>query len=406
MVEVHHHFADAPHPELFDIEGDFARITGISIETYLGHVFAIWAYIDAHTPALLAGDLQAIVNHPETSLRNTGVDIAEFKATLRQLSRTPAQAREQLMNARATPPYFDFVLFQDYPLIEFPDGFFWPLDPGFLIDKFGEGIFWLLHRPIPGFSAEQTRDRNLHFRQWWGRLFEEYVHRLMEFFYPVVSGRYLRIPEDPRAMTRCDAMLDSRPSVALLEYKASYLRTDAKLSGSDEVLEEIRRKVAAGGEAGESAKGVRQLAASCTHLQRTGEIAGLGPFPNVERIYPVLVTLDNAFSALGLSWYLDTLFRQALPADVNRDRVAPLTVMTSEDLENVLPYTREQSFTDLLRTYHAEDAELRTSFRFVMQKRVRREDGPRNEYVDGRAHAWEQALLERYFPRQGDAAIT
>jgi hypothetical protein len=210
MLEIHDEFRVRRHPEFFDIADTFHRTTGISIDAYLHHVLAVWALVDSGVPQLLAGNLRAVVVHPDTALRDTGVDVDEFKATLRQLALTPPVARARLTEGPAIPPFFDFVLFQDYPLIEFPEGHFWPLDSGFLLDKFAEGLFWLLHRPDPSLDQAALTLRISRFRQWWGRLFEEYAHRLMEFFFPPLAGRYSRIPDPPgEAMTRCDAVLDS-----------------------------------------------------------------------------------------------------------------------------------------------------------------------------------------------------
>jgi hypothetical protein len=195
--------------------------------------------------------------------------------------------------------------------------------------------------------------------------------------------------------------------MVLFEYKASYLRTDAKLSGSGErLLREVRRKVATAGGTGERAKGIHQLAMSCDLLQRTGAIPGLGAFPGVRRIYPVLVTLESAFAANGMNRHLDQMFQQAFRELNNQDGLAPLTVMTAEDLENVLPYTRNRSFVALLQTYHEDDPQLLTSFRFVSQRRIRGERWPENEFTLPGARRWRQALLERYFPRRGDGALT
>ena len=407
MLEVHEEFRVRGHREFFDLAAEFLRVTGVTIDTYLHHLFAILALADTGVPQLLAGNLRAIVIQPETALQGTAVEVDEFRATLRQLSLTPEQAHARLTDGRPFEPYFDFVLFQDYPLIEFPEGHFWPLDMGFILDKFAEGIFWLLHRPDPALDEASLTRRNRRFRQWWGRLFEEYAHRLMEFFFPPI-GRYSRIPDDPgEAMTRCDAVLETRPELVLFEYKASYLRTDAKLSGSPgQLLEDVRRKVATAAGGGEGAKGIHQLAASCVRFHQTGEIPGLGAIGGIRRVYPVLVTLDAAFAANGMNRYLDELFKGAVGPLANPGVVAPLTVLTAEDLENVLPYTPERSFVDLLQTYHTEDPELLTSFRFVAQRRIRRERWPENGFTAPKALEWQQALIERYFPRRGDGAIT
>jgi len=404
MLEIHDSLGG--RPEWFDVRGEFQRATGLTIDSYIHHVFAVWAFVDAMTPALMAGNPQAIANHPETALHNTGVNVDEFKAALRQISLRPDEFRARLIAGPPRPPYFDFVSFQDYPVIEFPPGFFWPIDPGFLIDKLGEGVFWLLHRPDPALSAGANTQRNFRLRQWWGRLFEEYIDLLMRNFY-AASGRYARIPEGAGAGARCDAVLDSGPSLVLFEFKASYLRTDAKLSAaSDILLADIQQKFAAGGGQGEAAKGVRQLAHMCVHVQRTGEVPGVGAFPGV-RLFPALVAMDNALASLEVGWHLNALFRTAL-VELGGDpsRVAPLTVLTGEDLEKVLPYTSERSLVELLQLYHDEDPDLHTSFRFVMSRRVYRSPGLRNQWIEDRADLWKDDLLDRYFPRRGDGAIT
>jgi hypothetical protein len=318
---------------------------------------------------------------------------------MKQLRRTPAEQRTRLAQDGADASSFDFIAFRDYPLVEFPEGCAWALDQQFLLEKMGSGVFWLLHREDPTLDKKANGSRNQGLRTWWGRLFEEYAHRLMTVFYSETGDRYHRFPEGMAAGSgSCDAWLDCGSKAMVFEYKGSYLNQPARLSSDPNVLEEdLRRKFASRGSAGKAYKGVFQLA-RCVKQARSGELAD-GPRRD-QPIQAVLVGLDLALGASMVNWRLQAWFEEALREnDVDATTIAPLCVLTIEDLEDVLPYTSNRSLLGMVEQQRAMDPEAKGPFREFMQQELFAGGKRDNEWIGGRARAWKDALRVKYFPR-------
>src|ERR1700730_17082267 len=80
-------------------------------------------------------------------------------------------------------PGDDFTLFPAYPLVEIARDIYTCLDPGFLVEKAGRGLFWTIS------SALQSKQKN-RLLSFWGAVFEVYVNSIMRQSYKA-RGRYL-----------------------------------------------------------------------------------------------------------------------------------------------------------------------------------------------------------------------
>src|SRR6267142_2606929 len=74
-------------------------------------------------------------------------------------------------------------------------------------------------------------------------------------------------------------------------------------------------------------------------------------FANTSVIYPVLVVHDTRLDAPALGHFLENDFRSLLGTVPPGKRVAPLTVMTIQDLENLERSVESFSFVKLLEDY-------------------------------------------------------
>jgi hypothetical protein len=133
-----------------------------------------------------------------------------------------------------------------------------------------------------------------------------------------------------------DATLNDVTEVAIFEMKAAWLREDAIVDETHEnFLRDIRAKYGALPESGEREKGVAQLARSIGALAR-GEWLGMnGEYREAQVLYPVLVVHDTRMDAPALGNFLAGEFVTLLGPIPAGKHVAPLTVMTINDLENM-----------------------------------------------------------------------
>src|SRR5207244_4183510 len=141
----------------------------------------------------------------------------------------PALA-EKVRKSSSSRPGDDLTIFQAFPLIEIADGLYTCLDPGFLIEKAGRGLFWIL------FTALHDHQRNK-LATFWGAVFEVYVNNILQQCYKA-EGTFIPEPKFPNGDQAFDACLVERGSLVVFEHKSSTIRADSKYGGNVEKLKE------------------------------------------------------------------------------------------------------------------------------------------------------------------------
>jgi hypothetical protein len=326
-----------------------------------------------------------------------GATPEELRAFLSALSLRPDELRQRLLRPEERPATLNFSTFRDRPLVQVADGIYRVIDPEFLLNKLGDGVFWYLHR------GAQNESKVNELRGWWGGLFEEYTHRLMQHYFPPQGGRYIPRPRfDGNGDEAVDAMLALPNSLVLFEFKGSLVKKDARHSGhSRRLAHDVRKKFASIRSDRQRATGVTQLARAIRQLlapasQGSGR---LGPVKRerARRIYPVLVCLDTGMGSPLMNCYLHRQMCRAL-GPVDAHRVRPLTLLTIEDLERVLPYTEEHSFAEILDKWHACDPDMLTSFGYVMEDELYSSARKDNTWIQSKWKEWSDHVIHFFFP--------
>jgi hypothetical protein len=303
----------------------------------------------------------------------------------KKLDRGAPRTREQFLKDLTDRNAFTASLnvFRQHPLLRCDDGRIVILDLQAVTDLLTSGVYWLLYDGLPKLRRER-------FREIWGRAFELYVTDLMRAFYPP-SAEMLRT-DVQYADGQIDALLDFGPDVFVFEIKSSLLTEPAK-RGSDLALLErdvVRKFVR--NERGKP-KGVLQLARAARAI--TGRIVSTAVAPT--RIYSVLITDEPACECFAFNAYLNEPFVREM-GDFRG--VRPLTVMSIDEFEELLPYVANGTFS------WAEVCEERFDGREVRVTSVhqatydlrhqRGSDVQRNEYLLKRFEEIFQDILQTY----------
>ena len=209
------------------------------------------------------------------------------------------------------------LVFRDRPLLQLPDGRFLVLDLQFLFESASAGLSWTLMEHL------DKGERGL-FLEYWGGIFEQYVQNLLGHYYPAQT------PID-RSYSggQIDGVLVVGGDVVVFEVKAGFLRQEVKGARDPALIDAALRKKYVIDSEGRRV-GVRQLAATSTSILEN-RVTGLST-PGL--IYPVLVGEDPILQTPGVNIYLNDIFRE----EITSDRVAPLTVMLVDELEQLLPH--------------------------------------------------------------------
>lgn len=373
----------------------FATLTGLDIRQYLKLYFAIYALhsilqgkhpdeINAN-PAIINFDKEQVFSLMDFS---TGERDIFFKRVLSDLEHVTERVKRDNGSGRAWQ--FDFTTFRSYPLVynsESKQGFTCIAYP-FLVEKLASGVY---HTILNSWN-EGDRERG-RFQIYWGKVFEQFVNDRLREEYPssTIADRFYANPYFSKKHSGAlvevsDAILDYGESLVLLEHKGGYLSLDEKYSDDVEKL--------LGGIAGKFGldKGIKQLARSVETLfnkdagkcdtfsqlddqGRCGKVFTSEDIKRLKRVYPVIVVQDFSLTMGFVNRRLrvqfdETIGQRAINPTV---RVCPLSLITVENLEDVLEHLTEVSLIELLDEYvkveHAPLSNFDEMFKAVLKKK-------------------------------------
>lgn len=255
------------------------------------------------------------------------------------------------VNESKERPANDLTIFQAFPLVEIANDVFVCLDPGFLVDKAGRSLYWTLFFQIP----EDQRGKLASF---WGAVFESYVNYVLEKSYSA-GGKFLPDPRFPNGDASFDACILEGRNLLVLEHKSSVIRADAKYSGDPAKLKKELDLKFIEGEA-DGAKGLTQIS---KHLYRffNGEKLGDLSSADVDRVFPIMVCLENTMVVPYVGRYLNEQFREMLPRRGFRQVVTPVFILGAPDIENLLGYLQSYALSEILESYYSKNRSLTTS---------------------------------------------
>lgn len=330
----------ARYPEFADA---FLRATGLSIDQYRSCVASLSIYTifnRADGPMFLAGSVGAA-----TALRDIFPKYFSLEA------QTPDQLAQSFWKDFDKQGY---RALRERPIMVVADGRAIVLDPTFYAEKVSIGPLFHLLGAVKGGKANEIFGR-------FGLAFEDYVAAILRRMYPSRPPLVDRIlyslkgRNAERDEFEIDAsLLDVRAAV-VFEVKAAWLREDAISDGAPETfLQDIRKKYGISPTPGERGKGVAQLARSVGAIVRGEWLGPKREFEGITVFYPVLLVHDTRFDTPALGSFLDAEFRVLLGEVPAGKVVAPITIMTVQDIESLESSVETFSFVDLLAAYTLE----------------------------------------------------
>ena len=284
----------------------------------------------------------------------------------------------------------DFTALKDRPIYLDARGGL-AVDLLFVVDKFATGPFWRIHNSIRMPEARQN------FRSFWGRVFEKYVHRIMQRNCDPAHNLYVPNPTwKSDGAEACDAVIVRGDVLVCLEYKANMFTAESKYSGVPRVLlREIKTKLIEN-EKGKK-KGAGQLAAVIGKLfgadDSKNQLNGID-LSAVRVVYPVLVTLDDIGGSFLITKHLGSALKNALPAIRSEVECKPLFSMNIEALEVLSGYLDTIPLDVILEEWLVSDPELAFSLLASDHPILKQHGVRRNAALDEEFKRIWQSLLD------------
>jgi hypothetical protein len=295
---------------------------------------------------------------------------------------------------------------RERPILRAADGRMIILDPVFFAEKASVGpLFHLMNVGTP------KKTSNVLFAAF-GHAFEAYVGNILQHIYPD-PGSHLarRLYPDVREAKNdqiqvADFIVDDVTDIVIIEAKAVWIK-DEWVSDNDPKVFVKQLLTKYGGE--DNNKGYKQLARSIAKISvQEWQPVGVD-LTRLRCVYPVLLVHDSLLDAPGFGHFLTKGFRHTLQPD-SFDvggwmvkgclRVAPLFVMTIDDLECLEFSLDKFTLIDLLKTYSAAMPGRLVSLNNFMAANSEQFPLIHNKSL---ASGWAQILKEcmrRVFPNQ------
>jgi len=327
------------YPEFADT---FRRTTGLTIEQYRScvgslSIYTIFNFKDG--PLFLTQSVGAA-----TAIRDAFPTYFDLEA------QTPERLASSLWDDFDQSGY---RALRERPIMVAGDGRAIILDPTFFAEKVSIGP---LFHVLKGASQKKGNEIFGNF----GLAFEDYATDILRRMYPsrpplIDRASYGLKGQDLKGLAfEIDASLLDARAAAVFEVKAAWLREDAIADSTHEALiRDIRKKygVEVDSPTRERGKGVAQLARSIGAIARGEWIGPSSEFAGINVLYPVLLVHDTRLDTPGLGAFLESEFSALLGGVPAEKIVAPLTVLTIEDLESLESSVERFSFMELLAEY-------------------------------------------------------
>jgi hypothetical protein len=367
----------------------FRSLAGLELRRYLMLVYCIYGYYEVES-----GSLNNLINDPsrfniskDTTFAKMDVTEGEIDALFRLTASDIdelAEASRSAVAASSLLPYYGFGEFRRSPLVYTNETkrIATVIDMGFLIEKISTGVYHTILSSLEGEDEAQQQDRKNFLRRYWGDVFEIYVNDRLHRALNLRRGHFFRspiydCPKLKKGKEAFDAVIDYGDSLVIMEHKGKYLKLEAKYSEKREVLiADLDERFG---------KGVRQLADNIEVIfnadeEMRGEFSERDEEGNVTKsftredakrvsmIYPVIVVQDFSLRIGFANRWLRNLFESEIgKRAIDRRLIRPLSLLTVEDVEKVLPYVDKLSFVDILEEYTKEHEPL-YSFEYIFRE--------------------------------------
>lgn len=334
----------------FDISKAFFDATGISLDTYRDLSLAIISWLYGHEAKELIDNPNLFTFDRDQFIRESKIDPKDFDRYL-SLDSIKVSALKSHFRAKHAKVlrHFDYVLFRRRPLIELDTKSFICADSCFAVEKLSSGIYWTIIDSLTSADRQRAFDA-------FGYLFELYVNRLFAKTC-TPDTLFLDSPKYINNEHSFDGIICHGNELIVMEYKASFLRIEAKYGGKIRTFEkELDKKFGIDRERG-TEKGVAQLAKHIerlfhkqpearTHIAKLDDLLASSQ-TRVERIMPVLVVQEPFLRFHIVEEMLSKRFRNLLKKRkiTNGISVAPLAVLDIDTLEEMMPNLIEGDFT-------------------------------------------------------------
>ena len=325
-----------------DFAARFLEATGLTVEQYIVITAGLTAFTKADADPLAmfsARNMAGESSYKELAARYLALELQDADALAQGV--WGQKFAEQGYRA-----------LRERPLLAGLDDRMSIADPIFLSEKISVGPLFHVLAHTKGKKVNELFGA-------FGYAFEDYAGANLDRMYPSSPGLVSRLTRNVKiGDLEIDAVLSGTADVVLFEMKAAWLRENAILDDAPErLMDNLRELYGVSNRKGERPKGVAQLARLINEILANPNAAWSGQFAHANVFYPVLLVHDVNLTSPALGHRLNDEFQKLLNKTPTGKRVAPLVVMTIDDLEKLESSVGNFALRDLLAAYDSAEPE-------------------------------------------------
>jgi hypothetical protein len=396
---------------------EFHNRTGLSLDDYYICLYTIMAHCMNSPAKSDVGGKNDPANFNLKMIRDSAPNMVDiFEKFFALLSITADELTTALWPGMEKDPTtferrYSLKPLRERQILKASDGRMIILEPVFFTEKAGAGpLFHLMDASTPKKTSDALFTA-------FGHAFETYAGSIFENIYPD-PGPHLarRLYADVREAKKngiqvADFIIEDVSEIVIIEVKAIWLQDDKMFQNDPaDSVEYLRIKY--GGE--ETDQGYKQLARSI-HKISTQEWHPAGmDLMRIKRLYPVLLVHDDLLDAPLSGHYLAEEFKFKLQPDSldtdgwmvkGRFHIAPLIVMTIDDLECLETSLCKYTLVDLLKAYLTTTPDRVESLSNFMAGNSEQFPRYRSESLISGSEALCEESIRRVFPMKDRTSI-
>ncbi|MCX5819473.1 MAG: hypothetical protein NT047_06140 [Deltaproteobacteria bacterium] len=398
-------------------ESEFLNRTGLSLDDYYICLYTIMAhYMNSHAKSGVGGKNDSGIFNLKI-IQDSAPHMGKlFENFFSLLCITPDKLTAAFWPGEEEEPrafecQYSLKPLRERPILKATDGRMIILDPVCLAEKANVGpLFHLMDPSTPKKTSDALFTA-------FGHAFETYVGSILQHIYPdscphLAKRLYADVRETKNnGIQVADFIIDDVSEIVIIEAKSIRLQDD-KMSQSNPTVFVEHLRTRYGGEKAE--QGYKQLARSIHKISaHEWHPAGID-LTRTKRVYPILLVHDGLLDAPVFGHYLAEEFRIQLQPDSletsgwmvkGRFRVAPLVMMTIDDLECLETSLRKFTLVDLLKSYTASIPERLASLNNFLAANQDQFPLYRSESLISGSKAVCEESIRRVFPARADISI-
>lgn len=367
--------------QFIDLSKLFNDIANLDYQTYLSILFGLYAYWITLPQETIAKYPEYF--SPQKFFRNTKLNHIYLDAALKEISLNINTIAKDVKGkeGKSLPYEYNYVTLRKKPMAYFPKSGYFCLSLQFLLEKLSDGIYWTILNKL-------DNDKGSQFQSFLGYVFEEYV---VKIFNRMVGNRYERIPYEGKQREANDGVINYGDALVFTEVKSGRLRLETTSTGDiDLFLEDMQKKLVL--------RAAKQLDENITRYKK-GNFQIEGVATKYLRFYPVVITLQN------IPLDKDKLIFEIIEKEINtqgwltKDNIAPLQIISAEELEMIEPLTKRYSFLDILKIKE-QDEYKGMSFKNFIYSYFTEMKIPDNEYLSKKFKKLENQFIKELFGKE------